>query len=144
MRGAKKIKFKRLFLTISILIIFIFGGAFANIGTYNSVFAKGTTSHSAGGSFKSGSFSSPKSSGSTYKSGSFSNSKKSASDTNNTNTSTYSGGTKRSFLPIPIFIPWGHSYYGYGSPIVNMVQLVIFIILIIFIIRLFKKYKRRR
>lgn len=152
----KKINIKKLILTTFILFIFLFGTVLGIGGDYNSVYAKGSTARSSGGSIKSGSFSSPKSSSGTYKSGSFSNTKQSSTkNTNtgtsvntsagtNTNTSSYSGGTKRSFLPIPFFIPWGHSTYGYASPLVSIIELVVLIIIIIFIIRLFKKYKRRK
>ena len=122
-------------MTSLVLFVFLFSAVPIPGASYNFVYAKS----SAGGSFKSGSFSSPKSSSSTYKSGSFSNTKQS-----NTGTNTYSTNTKRSFLPIPIFMPWGHGIFGFGSSLISILALVILIILIIFIVRLFKKYKRRR
>ena len=131
-------------MTSLVLFVFLFSAVPIPGASYNFVYAKS----SAGGSFKSGSFSSPKSSSSTYKSGSFSNTKQSTTNANtkqsNSGTNTYSSNTKRSFLPIPIFMPWGHGIFGFGSSLISILALVILIILIIFIVRLFKKYKRRR
>lgn len=181
--GVPKINKKRFFICILLAFLFIFTDVFSVnltnvLGTsfnYNIVYAKSSSgghssgsSRSSGGSFKSGSFSSPKSSSGTtssttnkssssdFKSGSFSNTPKSSTVNNNsqtnssTSTKNYDSGTKRSFLPIPIPIPWGHSsYYGYGSnsfvgsSIVWLFKLIFIIIIIVVIVKLIKRYRRR-
>lgn len=156
------------------------GGGFKSSGSFSAPKSSSGTSKSSTGNFKSGSFSNtPKSSTGTtqsgnsstttksstgdFKSGGFSNTPKSSTaDTksqpnNNTSSSSrsYDSGTKRSFLPIPIPIPWGHnnSYYGpsygygsnsfVGSFILWLFKFIFMIIIIIIIIKLIKRHRRK-
>lgn len=154
-------------------------GGFKSSGSFSAPKSSSGTSKSSTGDFKSGSFSNtPKSSSGTtqsgssstttksstgdFKSGGFSNTPKSStadtksqSNTNTSSSRSYDSGTKRSFLPIPIPIPWGssHSYYGpsyghgsssfAGSFILWLFKLIFIIIIIIIIIKLIKKYRRK-
>jgi hypothetical protein len=147
-------------------------------GTYKVVYAKPKSSSggfksgsfkSSGGSslggFKSGSFSvdsKSKSGGSSsgsykpgsstsggYKSGSFSNTKKNTPSSSEGYNSYPSGETKRSYIPLPIPIPWGGyssygpSYYGPVTSIISafftLIKLIIIIAIIYYIIRKFRR-----
>lgn len=111
------------------------------------------SSGSSSGGFKSGSFSPSSGSGSSggFKSGSFSNTKKGTSSFGGNNSSTYSGSkTRRSFLPIPIPIPWGHGtsfgprFFGFGYGLFSMIWgLIKFIIIMALIIYIIRRFRRR-
>ncbi|WP_242851459.1 amino acid permease [Clostridium sp. DMHC 10] len=116
-----KIKHKKIILSFLIFFVFIL----VNVINPNSIYFKstekyGTVYATPRGGFHSGSFSSSHSSSSGgFKSGSFSNSSKSSSSksyNSSSGTKNYSSGsswqsTKRSYIPIPIPIPFGHSSY---------------------------------
>ena len=146
-----KIKNNKKFFIISIVLTFLFlsTGIF-NIqssnfpaGTPKSTFHKSSSGNSSSGDFKSGSFSNTPNSSS-----------KSSNDKANRSTSqpdkNYNNESRRSFLPIPIPIPWGYSsgYYGTSSLLASFfwgfTKFVILILIIIFIINRINKFKRKR
>lgn len=161
-----KIKNNKKFFIISIVLTFLFlstgifniqSSNFPVGNTYSIAYAKG--SHFSVHGHSSGSFiSHTKSSGGNFKSGSFSNtpnsSSKSSNDKANRSTSqpdkNYNNESRRSFLPIPIPIPWGYSsgYYGTSSLLASFfwgfTKFVILILIIIFIINRINKFKRKR
>lgn len=192
LREAPKIKRNKKYFVISLLLTFLFLsiGIFKTQSTnlitnnnYNIVYARSSSfsgfksvsfiTHSSspkssGGTFKSGSFSAPKStfqkgsngnsSSGDFKSGSFSNAPNSSSKSSNSKASSstsqsegnYNSGSKRAFFPIPIPVPWGHStgYYGNSSLLSTFfwgfAKFVILILILIFIINRINKFKRKR
>jgi hypothetical protein len=131
--------------------------ALVNDNTPSIVYAGG--SRSAGGGYKSSSFSAPKTSSKSsssssksssggFKSGGFSNTapKSGSSSSNN-----YSSGSKNSYIPIPIpfFSHNSYSSGGYfgaghvaGSLLGGLFKFILFLIIIVVIIRIIKKSKR--
>jgi hypothetical protein len=123
-----------------------------------------SSSKSSSGSFKSGSYSTPKSfpgsssssksSSGGFKSGSFSNSSGKAGGSSTSQPNYNSGGTNRSILPIPIPIPWGSgsygsSYGGYFGPIQvvgsifsGFIRLILTIIVLVVIFKIIRNSRR--
>jgi hypothetical protein len=134
-------------------------------GGFSSHTSRASSFHrtkSAGGSFKSGSFSSSKSqyksnysnstsSSGSFKSGSFSNSKTSTSKSEPNHNYGTSTTTSHSFFPIPIPIPWGH-HYSIGNNYIGsslsftflwwFIKFIVCVIFIIFIINKITKFRR--
>lgn len=110
---------------------------FKSSGFKSNGYKSGIFKSSSGGSKKSGS----------YKSGSFSNSKNYGSSSKSSSSGSYSAPkAKRSYIPLPIIIPWGHHSYshGYGGSyalgfIGSLFRLALIVILIIVVIRIIKR-----
>lgn len=150
--GVFKIKHKKIILASLLIFIFTLINVIGPSSLYfNSSEKYGIVYASPRGGFHSGSFSSHSSSGSSssksFRSGSFSNSSKSSGSKSYNSSSGSSGQTtKRSYIPIPIPIPFGHSSYGrgyYGGGLISFIfKFILFIVVVVLIYKFLKKRRR--
>jgi hypothetical protein len=151
----KKRNFLILFFTFIFLLINTSTGVatsgenitYASSSTLISFRSGGFSSHTS----RASSFHSTKSAGGSFKSGSFSNSKTSTSKSEPNHNYGTSTTTSHSFFPIPIPIPWVH-HYSIGNNYIGsslsftflwwFIKFIVCVIFIIFIINKITKFRR--